>query len=82
MSYDPTILQARAVHQARQRRICDSCERPLVGPHLYFYVAGPTPRPSAYRLHRGCIREATERDLKVAAALIAWRRLVPPEEGP
>lgn len=62
------ILTARHVKRPRQHWICDWCERPIAGPHIYLYGApDTTDRPSAMRLHVECCPNHSG-DTKIAAA--------------
>lgn len=65
------ILTARYARRGRLHRVCDWCERPLLGGHVYLYGApDSTDRPSGMRLHIHCCPNHND-DPKVAAALAA-----------
>ena len=76
MSYDPVVLGARAVQQARTPQRCADCGRSIVGAHITAYVVHLYDRPVGLRFHGPCITPAHEQDLKVAAAMVAWRSLI------
>jgi len=63
-------LKARPVRRSRRHWYCDSCSRPLPGPHIYLYgSADQGDKPSAFRLCQPCCADSA--DPKVRAALDA-----------
>lgn len=63
-----TTIAARYVRKPRRRYICDGCNKPIAGPHVWAYGdADDNTPPFAIRLHPECC--AGTKDAKIQSVL-------------